>query len=284
MANGVAELYGVSTKLEADWSSILSNHKCPFINGDCWKTRKSEPSISIGTCVLTYGKASETIIICPSRLIDRYQIITDCIHLLTKHTPGNELHLLSEVSIPGGSVDYVLVSARNRVAKDFVGIELQTLDTTGSAWPARQEFLASKGIRVEPYEPKAFGMNWKHTAKTILVQMHHKAETFASLNRHLVLVIQDPLLRYLKKEFKFDHFSEPPDITDTVHIHSYELLEHAEQMRMSVQLHYRISSDVAGIAKSLGLRADSVVEEVMMLGILSNRLTNETVFSPISHR
>ena len=35
-------------------------------------------------------------------------------------------------------------------------------------------------------ESKPFGMNWKMTAKTILVQLHHKIETFESINKHLV--------------------------------------------------------------------------------------------------
>jgi hypothetical protein len=39
----------------------------------------------------------------------------DCLHLLTTHEVGNELHILSEVPIPGGSVDYFLASVKNRV-------------------------------------------------------------------------------------------------------------------------------------------------------------------------
>jgi hypothetical protein len=42
-------------------------------------------------------------------------------------------------------------------------------------------------------------MNWKMTAKTILVQMHHKVETFEHINKKMVLVIQDVLLRLYEK-------------------------------------------------------------------------------------
>jgi hypothetical protein len=45
------------------------------------------------------------VIICPFRLLERKKVFTDCLHLLTMNEPGNELHLLSEVSIPGGHVD-----------------------------------------------------------------------------------------------------------------------------------------------------------------------------------
>jgi hypothetical protein len=95
---------------------------------------QSQPEIAIGTCSVGYSDYSQGIIICPHRLLERQQVFVDCLHLLTRHEPGNELHIVPEVSIPGGSVDYVLVSARERKVADFVGIELQTLDTTGSVW------------------------------------------------------------------------------------------------------------------------------------------------------
>jgi hypothetical protein len=75
----------------------------------------------------------------------------------------------------------------------FVGIELQTLDTTGTVWPERQRFLATKGFndiaRADIDNRKPYGMNWKMTAKTILVQLHHKIQTFEEANKHLVLMI-----------------------------------------------------------------------------------------------
>ena len=56
----------------------------------------------------------------------------DCLQLLTLHEPGNELHVVSEINLPGGSVDYFLVSAARGKVRDFVGVELQALDTTGT--------------------------------------------------------------------------------------------------------------------------------------------------------
>lgn len=93
---------------------------------------------------MLYGKESKDIIICPHRLLERGQIFLDCIHLLTLHEPGNELHVIPNIAIPGGNVDYFLVSARNKEVRDFVGIELQTLDTTGTIWPDRQNSCKAK--------------------------------------------------------------------------------------------------------------------------------------------
>lgn len=109
------------------------------------------------------------------------------------------------------------MSALDRKIKDFVGIELQTLDTTGTVWPERQRFLHSKGLPVPPADiqsTKAYGMNWKMTAKTILVQLNHKIQTFEHLNKHLVLVIQDRLLTYMRREFSFGHLSQQARVAD----------------------------------------------------------------------
>ena len=199
----VVELFGQSAaKTGVDWKKIVVEQQCIYLNKKCYKVRKSDPGISIGSCTVLYGRESEPVIICPTRLIDHRQIFTDCFHLLTTHEPGNELHIVSEISIPGGSVDYFLVSAKGGKVKDFVGIELQTLDTTGTVWPERQRLLRELGVpRADDGEKsaKSFGMNWKMTAKTILVQMHHKVQTFEHVHKKLVLVVQDLSLIHISE-------------------------------------------------------------------------------------
>ena len=223
--NRVIELFGYPTgNLSLDWQQIIEQQNCPYSGKVCYKVRKIEPGISIGTCSVLYGRPLEPVIICPLRLTQKNKIFTDCFHLLTTHDPGNNLHIVPEVSVPEESVDYFLVSANGGKVKDFVGIELQTLDTTGTIWPERQRVLETLGLpRSDDAEhsEKPFGMNWKMTAKTILVQMHHKVVTFEHVNKKIVLIVQDRLLDYMKREFRFDHFSKPPALGDSMHIHSY---------------------------------------------------------------
>ncbi len=168
--NKVVELFGHATENTAlDWSNLVSVQQCPYLNKRCYKVRKSDPGLSIGSCTVTYGNPPLPIIICPTRLIERSQIFMDCLHLLTLHQPGNELHIVPEVSIPGGSVDYVLVSVAQGKIKDFVGIELQTLDTTGTVWPERQCLIRELGLTPSDdaeSSTKGYGMNWKMIAKT----------------------------------------------------------------------------------------------------------------------
>lgn len=277
----VKELFGINTNTEnVKWDKVLNDQPCPFLGKKCIKTRKSESDISIGTCTMCYGKDDKDIIICPHRLLERRQIFTDCIHLLTMHQPGYELHIISELQIPGGNVDYFLVSAKNGKVKDFVGIELQTMDTTGTVWPERERFLGKVGLEVDENVTKlgkSFGMNWKMTAKTILVQLHHKIQTFEHLNKHLVLVVQDPLLNYMRNNFSFSHV-EDANIGDPLHFHSYSLDKRKDD-QLTLNLSNRFSTDTAGMAVCLGLEGEARVEFLEIASKLEAKMSEKTLFT-----
>lgn len=268
----ISEFFGLYCRDEAlDFKCAMESQVCPYTQRTCTKMRKSDPRIKIGTCSVRYQ--NQDVIICPFRLLEHNQIFIDCLHLLTMHEPGNELYLVPEVQIPGGHVDYFLVSAKNKKVKDFIGIELQTMDTTGTVWPERQKFLDEQGIEVNPedlHSKKSFGINWKMTLKTILVQMHHKSETFEHLNKHLVLIIQKPLYEHMRSDFNFDGI-EGVRLGDPIHIHSYNFEQ--DDSSLSLSLHTRVSTDSVGIANCLGLNAESKVELQDLVRILEPKLT-----------
>jgi hypothetical protein len=275
----VTELYGLPTFHSADWQDVATAQRCPFLNRKCLKNRKSEPEITIGTCTMTYGRPSRPVMICPFRLLERRQIFTDCVHLLALHEPGNELRVVAELVVPGGSIDYCLVSVRDGKPRDFVGIELQTLDTTGTVWPERQRFLRHHKVRVKRQDAastKPFGMNWKMTAKTILMQLNHKIATFEYLSKRLVLVLQDCLLEYMRGEFAFNHIQGVRD-GDPMQFHAYELRQ--ETAAYSLNLKERISTDTAGIALCLGLQADTKVGLQTMLEQIESKLPQSTLLT-----
>jgi hypothetical protein len=276
----VLELFGVSTLAAGTkWKHFVATQGCPYLKRQCTKTRKSEPEVSIGTCSVSHGKKLMPVVICPIRLLERNQVFTDCLQLLTTHEAGNELHILPEVPIPGGSVDYFLASVRNLKVRDFVGVEFQTLDTTGTAWPERQRFLKKVGLSVrrsDAESEKKFGMNWKMTAKTTLVQLHHKIKTFEHINKHLVLVVQDCLLDYMRREFKFAHLTQAR-VGDPMQIHSYKLATQKESS-YRLELESRWSTDSNGIALCLGLQAEAHVELEQIIEILEAKISDETVF------
>lgn len=277
----VSELFGIPCDGDGEsgreaLSKAVSAQKCPYTGNKCYKIRKSNPEIAIGTCTVRHQ--DKNIIICPSRLLENNQIFLDCLHLLALHEPGNELYTIPEVSVPGGNVDFFLVSARNGKVRDFAGIEIQTLDTTGTVWPERQRLLRNYRLvkdntdDTELRDARSFGINWKMTAKTILMQLHHKAETFENLDRHIVLVIQSPLLDYMRGSFSFSHIQGVRN-GDSVHIHAYGLEEKPEKFRLS--LRSRISTDSAGIAKCLGLNASPRIELAQLTALLESKLCEQ---------
>lgn len=283
--NKIVELYGVSTvtKDAPDWNTIAARQHCPFLGRKCIKVRKSKPEQTIGTCTVAYGREPKPIIICPHRLLERRQVFVDCLHLLHLHQPGNQLHLVPEVTIPGGSVDYFLVSAIGKRVRDFVGIEFQTLDTTGTVWPDRQRLLKEAGAEysTEPLTSGArFGMNWKMTAKTILVQLHHKVQTFERINKHIVLAVQDAFMEYVQREFSFGHIQEA-NSRDPMQIHTYRLNQDADTGAMLLQLSSRHSTDADGVATALGLQVDQKVEVEQLINMLELKISDATRFIPV---
>ncbi len=267
----ISEFFGLNCNDKTqNFKVAMETQTCPYTKKICNKMRKSNSDIKIGTCSVKFQ--SQDIVICPFRLLEHNQIFVDCIHLLTMHEPGNELYLIPEVQIPGGHVDYFLVSAKNKKVKDFIGIELQTMDTTGTVWPERQRFLKECGIEVDRNDlqnKRTFGMNWKMTLKTILIQMHHKSETFENLNKHLVLIVQKPLFDHMKSDFNFDNI-EGVRLGDPVHIHSYNLEENEKCLHLSLDT--RVSTDSAGIANCLGLNAETKMELQDLIKILEPKL------------
>ena len=277
--NRIIELFGQSTRLpkQASWAESVENQWCPYTDSKCFKVRKSQPEVSIGTCAVRHGRDRKGIIICPKRLLERKQVFTDCFHLLTLHEPGNELHVVPEVSILGGNVDFFLVSANRGRVRDFVGIEFQTLDTTGTVWPERQRLLSLLDIPVSSGDvnsTKRFGMNWKMTAKTVLIQLHHKVRTLEHLGKRLVLVIQDCLLDYLQREFNFRHLNHGR-IGDSMHIHSYGLIE--DDHRFRIQFDQRLSTDAAGVARCLDIQVETHIELEAITAALERKLSLRTL-------
>ena len=276
----VLELFGESTTKVMDWRPLVDRQQCPFLGRKCIKVRKSAPDTSIGTCSVAHSRGKQPMVICPFRLLERRKIFVDCLHLLS-HEPGHELHVIPEVAVPGGSVDYFLTSVDGDKVVNFVGVELQTMDTTGSVWPARQRFLqqvsAANSVagQRDQYQTTTYGMNWKMTAKTILVQLHHKIQTFEALGRHLVLVTQSELLEYLKAKFTFDHVSTARR-GDSMQFHAYSFYR-GKSGAYTLSLATRMSTDADGVGTCLGLRAGPKMEMASIVEQLERKLSPQTL-------
>jgi hypothetical protein len=186
---------------------------------------------------------------------------------------------VAELNVPGGSIDYCLASVRDGKPRDFVGIELQTMDSTGTVWPERQRFVQEHGVAVKGADaesPKTFGINWKMTAKTILGQLNHKILTFEHISKRLVLIMQDCLLAYLRESFAFGHIQGVRD-GDPMQFHAYELQRKKTQYKLILK--ERISTDAAGVAACLGLQVEPRVDLTAILHQIESKLPKSTLLA-----
>ena len=275
----VNELFGkyVNAARFPDLHGVLASQSCPYrTDGVCQKMRKSYPDTKIGTCSVCIGQdVTEPYIICPYRITEHNRIFNDCLSLID--TTGNDLYLLPEVSTVAGNIDYVLAAINDGELVDFVGIELQTLDTTGTIWPHRQKMLIEKGYAVEDARPKSVGINWKMTEKTILAQLVQKSQLFSHVNKPLVLLLQRPLYDDMASKFDFTKVRQSK-ATDTVHFHIYKFTPSRTQMNLS--LNGNLSISATDFERIMSMESDSENWLAELTLSIMNKVSDEYLYSP----
>lgn len=265
MAKRPAEFYGISVHENnlRELKARCRSEECPFLGRRCVKQRKSDPEQTIGSCSL--GFQDKALIVCPCRFLERDQIFLDTLRLLR---PRQRYFAVPEISMPGGNVDYFVVAREGSDIVDYVGVEIQSLDTTGSGgiWQAREDIVAGRlGTNY------GYGINWKMSAKTILVQMHHKAMSFETLRKKLVLVVQAEFFTYMAREFRTGHLQAADD-RDSVHFHIYDFVEMGGARR--IVLHDRKSTDVHGIEDMLALSERPEITDADVIKAIQAKMKN----------
>lgn len=221
--------------------AAIQGEQCPFLGSRCVKSRKSDASQTIGSCIVKWDKAA--LIVCPKRLLQDRLIFKDCLSLLKGK--GTDV-VIPEIGIPGGTVDYWVVRLQGDQIVDYLGLEIQSLDTTGSVWESRVDAL--KGKLKDAYD---YGINWKMSAKTILIQMSHKAPTFEALGKKLVLVLQSEFLAYIEEGFAAGHLRSA-NYADAIHFHAYDCAP-VNGRRYQIALRTTKSTTASGIDQMLKL-------------------------------
>ncbi len=115
------------------------------------------------------------------------------------------------------------------------------------------------------------------TAKTILVQLHHKVETFEALGKKCVLVLQDRLMEYMTREFAFGHLESPALDGDSMRFHSYSLQSDDGSLVLSDVL----STNMAGIAAALSLGSSAEMRPKDLIQRLQEKLGDHTLWQPV---
>ena len=104
--------------------------------------------------------------------------------------------------MPGfGRVDFVIadIDPETSIVKEFVSIEMQAVDISGSYMPAYEAVLNN-----EPECTASVGINWKNVQKRYVNQLVEKGFYHHIWQSRIVAVLQKPLYERLRANMQFD--------------------------------------------------------------------------------
>ena len=215
---------------------------CPFIGKACTKYDHTK-TICYGTCSVT--NKSQIVPICPNRLYaDNYKVIRkvardvfgeipfmlfdDYIKLTTRKSQVFDgVVALSqnsgkEVRLSNMSMDWILAHIQNGALRQYVGIEVQSIDITGNyrdAWYAARD-------RKPAIPSSGHGLNWANVHKRLIPQIIRKSIVYSrsSLVKHgLYFIIPDPVYQRFEEIIGSDIPLADKAAQDVITVHTYNL-------------------------------------------------------------
>ena len=216
----IIEIFGYAPDdLSKECRSLWSLEACPFINKKCIK-HNHDQTIIYGVCSVSspYGEC----VVCPNRLYEKkYSLIRKLSELVFgKKTPflilgeyipkrtslgkcvvalgtnsGKEVKLGQQLSM-----DWVLALIEDGELKEYVGIEVQSIDITGNyrdCWHSYKNYDGKKGN----LPSSAHGLNWANVHKRLIPQIIRKGLVYSRspLVKHGLFFIT-PTIVYRKFE------------------------------------------------------------------------------------
>jgi hypothetical protein len=228
MPKGPAEIFGYSLEgTSSQGEEIQKRHWCPFLDQMCWK-RSRRVSYPFGVCSVRHNE--ETVAVCPSRFWQNRKVFKQ----VAEHHFGslNNLLLFEEINLHGiGRLDYVLVKHKPLSSEivDFVGVEVQTVDTTstGGLVEAFEAYMQDEDIGAKDY---SFGLNWANVWKRAFTQALMKGVVFEHWSKKLYFVAQEPAYQRLMDRYSFHDLHDMSfDPDDTIVFLIYDLQEESPQ-------------------------------------------------------
>jgi Restriction endonuclease NotI. len=108
-----------------------------------------------------------------------------------------------------GNVDFVIADVSDAGdVQQFLSVELQTIDITGSVRKAYDAIRAGKQLDKRP----SFGFNWKNVYKRYVTQLIDKGFFHHHWNSKIVAVIPEQVYRYIRDNADFMVI---PDVRDS---------------------------------------------------------------------
>lgn len=191
---------------------VRADFQCPFIHSTCTKTsHRIAGPFPVCTVFSRPTRANRSVLkpvcVCPKRLYGA-DLVRDIVeHCWPDGDPPLNPRVAYEVKMASfGNVDMVVADI-DRVTgqvRNFVSVELQAVDITGSYEPAYQALTKD-----DPLVQVSYGFNWKNVQKRFVFQLINKGFYHHIWQTRIVAVVQTPLYERLHSAMQFDEL--PPD-------------------------------------------------------------------------
>jgi len=185
---------------------VNADYQCPFIDSQCTK-RSQRMSGPYPVCSVWRGRKSPKLVcLCPKRF---YQVdfLQDVIEHCWPSQPPSNPHIAHEIQMAGfGQVDFVVadVDPTTQTVNEFISVELQAVDITGSVELAYQGVLNRQDLESRP----SHGFNWANVRKRYVSQLISKGFYHHHWGTRMVAVLQTVLYDEFRKYIEFDEL--PP--------------------------------------------------------------------------
>lgn len=202
--NIIGEVLGRKASKGTDPSE--ADFTCPFIKTRCPKRSTQLRSEPYPVCSLWRGTnpladpADDLIFVCPKRFY-AVDFLTEVIeHCWPGEKPKNPM-VAPEVKMEGfGNVDFVIADVGDDGdITQFLSVELQAIDITGSAFEAYQALRTGADLEKRP----TYGFNWDNVYKRYVTQLIRKGYFHHHWKSKIVAVIPEQVYQYIKKRADF---------------------------------------------------------------------------------
>ncbi len=265
------EVFGFNTGAESNEEirERIRLQRCPFIDAECVKFRKSEPEVKIGSCALgikTDG-GFQPVIICPERF--RTSDVFNALE--AEFFPSAErVYWVREVNLATiGSFDYVAIAAHSEIviSTNYICVEIQAAGTTGTPWGAIKHYRDN--LSLDGAEPVTYGINWANEyIKTMMQQIYKKGSVISAWDRgrKIVIALQDIGMDYILKQGSGirDHCENDP-----FQFRPFSMYIDANDQWALKPSEKKYSADLSGIVQSLSSTGEGNIpaEEEFLLQI-----------------
>ena len=193
--DSIGEILGEPAAIGFDPAS--KGYRCPYIGHEC--TKRSTASGIYPVCTIK-KRDGAPVCVCPKRFyeIDFLKDVVD--HAWPGVKPTHPM-VAREVQMKDfGNVDFVVADTPDgKTIKQFLSVELQAIDITGSVRDAYEAILAGEMLDTK----KSYGFNWKNVYKRYINQLISKGYYHHHWGTKIVAVIQDEVYNYVCNDADF---------------------------------------------------------------------------------